>query len=259
MSDAPSDLAAFQDAFAGALRGERDLSTFGPAEAVAAGLSVYRNTTAKGAADALRGNFPTVERLVGEAWFADCARLYATARPPKQPALIAYGADFPAFLADFAPAAGLPYLADVAGFDWLWLQAHTAADDAVLTPQLANEIGLEALFAMPLALHPATRFGWADTPAATIWRMNRPSARLDGGDVEIDWRGEGLLLARPRGEVESLVLDPADFAFLEAMGSGHSLGEAAGEVLAAHPAFDLGRAFAGLLIIGVFAAPHFDR
>lgn len=256
MSDRLSGLAAFQDAFAGALRAERDVSMFGPAEAVAAGLSVYRNTTVKGAVDALRGNFPTVERLVGEAWFADCARLYATARPPTQPALIAYGADFPAFLADFPPAAGLPYLADVAVFDWLWLQAHTAADDAVLAPQLANVIGLETLFAMPLALHPATRIGWADTPAATIWRMNRPPARLEGGDVEIDWRGEGLLLARPRGEVESLVLDSADFAFVEAMRGGRSLGEAAGGVLAAHPDFDLGRAFAGLLTMGVFAAPR---
>lgn len=38
-----------------------------------AGLAVYRNTVAKGRADALAGLFPTVERLVGSDWFRDAA------------------------------------------------------------------------------------------------------------------------------------------------------------------------------------------
>ncbi len=45
----------------------------GAGPAAEAGLSVYRNTIAKGCADALAAQFPTVERVVGPAWLAAAA------------------------------------------------------------------------------------------------------------------------------------------------------------------------------------------
>lgn len=246
-----SDLAAFQDAFAQAMRGEADLAAFGPDPAVAAGLSVYRNTSMKGAVDALRGNFPAVERLVGEDWFADVARLYAASRPPASPVLLDYGEGFPAFLGDFPPAKGLPYLADVALFDWLWIEAHVAADAPAFTARDAAAIAPEALFAMGLTLHPSARLAWSDQPAATIWSANRAGA----DDCEVGWRGEGLILVRPDGEVMSRILDLAAFTFLAAIRDGQTLGEAATAALSTDPAFDLGPAFADLLNLGAFEKP----
>lgn len=59
-------LAAFQDAFVAALTGAPD-SAAGEVAALVGqpGFAVYRNTLAKGCVDALRANFPAVERLVG--------------------------------------------------------------------------------------------------------------------------------------------------------------------------------------------------
>ena len=77
-------LGAFQDAFVAALTGAPD-SAAGEVAALVGqpGFAVYRNTLAKGCVDALRANFPTVERLVGEEWFAAAATLYARQMPPR--------------------------------------------------------------------------------------------------------------------------------------------------------------------------------
>ncbi|MBU1803547.1 MAG: DNA-binding domain-containing protein, partial [Gammaproteobacteria bacterium] len=85
-------LAAFQDAFVAALTGAPG-SAAGEVAALVGqpGFAVYRNTLAKGCVDALRANFPAVERLVGEEWFAAAATLYARAMPPRSGPLLEYG------------------------------------------------------------------------------------------------------------------------------------------------------------------------
>ena len=251
-----SELATFQEAFSKALRGEGDLSAFGPPGALDAGLRVYRNTCAKGAIDALRGAFPAVERLVGTDWFGDCARIYALAAPPSEPSLLAYGGGFPSFLEDFAPATDLPYLPAVAALDWLWNETHLEVDALPFSPAAAAAVAPDDLFAAHIALHSSARIAWFDLPAASIWRANREPSTMPR-DGEINWKGEGLLLVRPHGEVVHRLLDAPAFAFLDACRGGRTLGEAASVALAAEPDFDLARVFADLLQIGAFAAPVF--
>ncbi len=91
-------LAAFQDAFVAALTGAPD-SAAGEVAALVGqpGFAVYRNTLAKGCVEALCANFPAVERLVGEEWFAAAATLYAREMPPRSGPLLEYGENFPAF------------------------------------------------------------------------------------------------------------------------------------------------------------------
>src|SRR3990167_7131288 len=101
------DLATFQITLARAIR-EPD---FNPEAFGAAGLSVYRNTVAKGLIDVLRANFPAVDRIVGETWFAACARVFIGEHEPRSPVLATWGAAFPGFLRTFGPAAEIPYLA----------------------------------------------------------------------------------------------------------------------------------------------------
>src|SRR5665213_1812162 len=58
-------------------------------------FGVYRNNVITGLIEALQDSFPAVCRLVGEEYFRAMARLYVTARPPRSPVLLQYGADFP--------------------------------------------------------------------------------------------------------------------------------------------------------------------
>src|SRR5262245_50571648 len=91
-------------------------------------LSIYRNTSRATLTKALRLNFPAVEHLVGEDFFATAADGFITREPPQSAWLDLYGEGFPAFLQDFAPAVTLVYLADTARLEWAVGRALHAPD-----------------------------------------------------------------------------------------------------------------------------------
>ncbi len=119
------DLADFQRDFAAALVDGR------PARADrfrSQAFAVYRNTSARGVVEALRAAYPTVDMLLGDEMFTSVALDYRREQPPTGPVLSDYGADFPACLSRQPWTSELPYLADVARLDWLWLDSFLAAD-----------------------------------------------------------------------------------------------------------------------------------
>ncbi|MEI9987268.1 MAG: DNA-binding domain-containing protein [Aliidongia sp.] len=136
-------------------------------------FAVYRNNVAVGLIEALRSGFPVVNRLVGEEFFTAMARLHALRCPPSSPVLLAYGGDFPAFIAEFEPAATLPYLADVARFEWLWLEAFHAADADPLAIEDLRRVPVDRLPGLRLCLHPSTRIVELAHPALAIWRAHQ--------------------------------------------------------------------------------------
>lgn len=220
------------------------------------GFAVYRNTVVKGCIDALQANFPAVSRLVGEDWFRAAAALYARAQPPGDSRLLVYGADFPDFLADFAPAADLPYLSCVARLDRFWTESHVAADALVLEPSALAGLPPEQLGDLVLQPHPAARWAWFDgQPIYTLWQRNRCSAAegMDSGDA-LDWTGEGALLTRPGGVVAWTALEAGGCAFLDACAAGRPLALAADEALARQADCDLARLMAALLQAGAFCS-----
>src|SRR5690606_31278590 len=77
-------------------------------------FAVYRNNVTVGLINALATRFPAVQRIVGEEFFRDMARVYVRAHPPRSRLLMEYGDDFADFVAGFGPVAELEYLADVA-------------------------------------------------------------------------------------------------------------------------------------------------
>lgn len=245
------DLASFQNDLARAIR-DPDYS---PANFSPAGLSVYRNTVAKGLVDALRANFPTVDRIVGEAWFSACAHVFIRAHAPRSPVLATYGEAFPDFLRTFEPAADIAYIADVAQVDALWTQSHFAADELLLDPASLQSLAEDRLLELPLSLHASARIAWFDAPVATLWRLNRPPAPLPGPEgFSVDWRPEGIALCRPHGEVVAIALTPWQFSFLEACRSGQSFGDAMSAAEDQNTDIDangLGELFAA----GLFGAP----
>lgn len=126
---------------------------------VEAALRVHRNTVLGAGVNALRLSCPTVDRLVGEAFFDQAAAAFVRSSPPRVARLSAYGEGFAEFLAGHAPAAALPYLPDVARLD-------LAIDRAVRTPQGERRFVLEA--GVMLALPAGLTVLWLDYPADRI-------------------------------------------------------------------------------------------
>ena len=253
----PGALAHFQDDFTHALLATDDAAPPALATLTAQpAFAVYRNTVMKGCIDALQANYPAVTRLVGEEWMRAAAAVYARDALPALPMLLHYGANFADFLAQFEPAAELPYLPGVARLDRCWTEAHAAASEDGLDPAALSQLASGNFSHARLQPHAAARWAWfTDAPIYTIWSRNRSDAPFDD---DIDWNPEGALLTRPRDAVSWCALDRADCAFLDACAAGGTVAHAAQAALKAQPDADPGRLMAALLEAGAFSRLHLN-
>lgn len=214
-------------------------------------FDVYRNNVVHGLVNALEARFPVTSRLVGRAFFRSMARVYAAAHRPRTPLLMHYGDDFPRFIADFTPAAPLPYLPDVARLERAWSQAYHAVEaDSVDVRSLAR-LRPEKLAASRLRLHPSLRLLRSPHPVATIW-----SAHQTAGDVipPAGWEAEDVLVVRPQAEVRIHLLPAGGYEFVVALAAGSTV-QVAAEAAQAHSAeFDAGDHLVGLAGLGVIAS-----
>ena len=244
---------AFHTAFERALAGDdQALSpwlTKAPSDQ--GGLTVYRNTSAKGLVDAVIAQFPTVTSVVGEAWMAQAALAFCESHPPTIAPLVAFGEDFPDWVSGSAQDQDLAYLPDLARLDRLWTQCHTAADDDGLTPDDLALLTPDIFFTHRLAPKAAAQWMAFDWATPTLWRALRRDPDLAA--FELEARPEGLLLSRPDLDLEHQVIHTGACTFLSACREGRSIAAAAEAALSVQPDLDLQSAFATLIAAGVFS------
>ena len=195
-------------------------------------FAVYRNNVAVSLTEALATRFPVIRRLVGEAFFAPLARLYAETEPPRSPVLAEWGEGFAAFLAGFPPLAAYPYMADVARIEVARGRAFHAADAAPISPATLATADPHRL---RLTLHPSVTLLRLSHPAVSIWARNQPG----GESLPLATGPETALILRDAAyQVPVHALSPGDATFLDALLAGHPLGPAAEAALAAQPDHD---------------------
>lgn len=223
----------------------------GPAsKAAAKRYAVYRNNVTVSLIDALAAVYPAVQRITGVEFFRAMARFHIRETPPASPLLIEYGRDFPAFIARYEYAEGMPWLADTARIERAWLDAYHAADATALAASDLASVPAERLGGLVLAPHPAARIVRSRFAAATIFAANRaaaPVGSIDAGEAE------DALITRPELDVVVRRLAPGEAVFLSALCAGRPLGEAAGAALEAHPDFDIAAGLATLIESGACA------
>lgn len=248
------DLTHFQDAFTAALAGETDALApwWDDTQAGVAGLSVYRNTVAKGCADALVANFPSVERVTGADWLSAAAVLHAAAHPPSRASLLDYGEMFPDWLADFPPAEDMPFLPDLARLDLAWTRAHLARDASPLAATAFEALDADAFARTAAVLHPSAQVAAFEDGSAGLWIALRAASPPEA--LELDDAPSAVLILRAALEIEIHPLSPGGFAFLDACRQDQSLAEAAAAALVAEPGLALASRFADLIAAGAFVA-----
>ncbi len=245
-------LAGLQRAFQDAVLGEADgtLAEHVTAPGLAARIAVYRNTVQGSLGEVIAAAFPVTRRIVGDAFFSALARRFAAGHPPRLPQLSAYGADFPDLLAEEAALHRLPYLADVARLEWARGESYFAAEAPALTPGVLIETSPEALDALKLRLHPATRLVRSPYPIHRIWQVNQPEVEdVPAVDMSV---AENVVLTRREGRVALRLTSAGDAALVAAIAEGEGLGDAAARALAEDAAFDLESALRDHLIAGTF-------
>jgi hypothetical protein len=132
-------------------------------------FNVYRNNVAAARIEALKAQFPVVCSFVGDEFFTGMARAFMQAHPARSPLLSEYGAELADFIGEFAPASGLPCLADMARLEWLCLQALGAADRPAFSLQQLAATEPAALLDARAEFHPAFRFLSSLHPIVAIW------------------------------------------------------------------------------------------
>jgi len=224
---------------------------FGPPGSVRSQrFAVYRNNVAVGLIEALRSSFPVVNQLVGDEFFSVMARGYALRSPPGSPVLLAYGEGFPGFIAAFEPAATLPYLADVALFEWLWLEAYHAADAEPMAIERLQEVPMDRLADLKLTLHPSARFMRFSHPVLAVWLAHQQEGGAVG--LEIGGAPEQLVLVRPCADVHAIVLSPGALAFLRAIQGGMTIAGGVTRALEEEPAIRIADLLSTLFHAGAF-------
>lgn len=177
----------------------------------------------------LRATYPAVERLVGEEFFAFAATAFARAQPPRDPLLAGWGGGFPDVVEALPQAASLPWLGDVARFEWAWHQASISPVAACLD--------LGALAAVPPERQPALRF--VPDPSVRLLvlatqgdAIARAALAGDAPALEALDPREGpvrlLLHCAGGGVVAQRVAAASDWAFLTALFGGARLDEVLG-------------------------------
>ena len=219
--------------------------------AVSARLAIYRNNTQTILRNALRADYPVVERLVGGEFFDHAADAYIAESPSLSGDVGDYGISFPHFLTTFSAVASLPYLADVARLERAWVNVFLAAEATPADFSDLATIPLERLGNVRFAIHPAIRWVVSQYPVMTIWSANQPD-HIGDCTVRLDSGAELVLLRRIETEVELCALEPGEHAWLEALASGSTLADAVEAAFVAQQDFDLARSLHRHIIEGSF-------
>ncbi|PWB89412.1 DUF2063 domain-containing protein [Methylocystis sp. MitZ-2018] len=214
-------------------------------------FAIYRNNVCVGLVDALAERFPICLQLVGDEFFRAMAQCYVREHLPRTPMLFEYGDAFATFVSDFAPARELPYLPDVARLEYAVGQAYHAADAAPLSLDSLRALPLDRLESATAVLHPSTHVVASAYPIVSIWRRHMSDEEMT--PVELD-HGEEALVVRPELAIKVTALPAGGSAFVDALRSGGTFGEAVNAATAVAADFKLTDCLRELLLTGAFVA-----
>lgn len=188
-------------------------------------FGVHRNNVTVSLVEALADTFPVVQQLVGDAFFRAMAGAFVRQSPPVSPVLAWYGDAFADFVAAFPPAAGVPYLADVARLEYDRVVAFHATDaEPVPVAEIAACLNdAAALPALRLQLHPSLQVIDSPFAIASLWGAHQGLGDLASIDPA---QPECALVLRHGLSVEIISVPAAAGRFVAALQGGAALGAA---------------------------------
>ncbi|MGH8028722.1 MAG: HvfC/BufC family peptide modification chaperone [Arenimonas sp.] len=218
-------------------------------------FAVHRNTFVATLVDALADGFPVTQAIVGTEFFRAMARARIHADPPRSPLLMDYARKFPRFIATYAAAGNVPWLAAVARIEALRIESFHAEDALAVDVSGFMELAGEPqrLARTTIGLHPAARWLRSRHAAYSLWAAHQglqdmATAELGGIDTAL---GEDVLVARPALELIVARLPPGALEFLEALAAGCSVAAAFAEAQQGDARTDPATIFSALIRHGL--------
>jgi hypothetical protein len=191
-------------------------------------LAIYRNNFLISLCEALKANFPVTLQLVGGHFFEQAARRFVLARPPQRPCLFEYGAGFPAYLRDLPQLTSLPYVAEMARFEFARITVYNAPAEQHISSDTLGGLPPDQLEALLIRRVRHAQIVTVHAPVLELWTSHqRPDPDLSG--IDMRGRPHALLVCRPERMLTVRELDPPAAQFLSAAESETRLGTAAAQ------------------------------
>ena len=186
-------------------------------------LGIYRNTCHSALTETLRMTYPVVDRLVGRDFFDVAAGQFTAAHPLRSGYLNEYGDGFADFLAALHPASALPYLADVARFEWALTAAANAEDAPVLDPRALAAVEPERHASLRFEPHASVRFLALAYPADQIADAVLSADDAAMADIDLSSGPVWLVVHRGPDGVEAQRLEQNACGFISRLCAGETL------------------------------------
>src|SRR6516162_4463723 len=119
-------------------------------------MSIYQNNISSQLVNTLLNTYPLITRLLGSDFFRLVAKDYIKHYPSCSSNLHDYGQYLNDFLASYPPVKSLPYLTEVAFFEWLCHTLHFAADHSSFDIALLENVSPNQYPHLHFILHPAS-------------------------------------------------------------------------------------------------------
>src|SRR5262245_30856413 len=186
-------------------------------------IGIYRNNFLVGLGEGLKANFPVTQLLLGAAFFEQAARRFILAHPPRRPCLFEYGAKFPDYLRELPELSALPYVAEVARFEFARITAYNAPVERAVTAEILAGLPPDRLDSLPIRLAWHTQIIAVTAPVLDLWNAHQ-APEPDLSAIDMNPRPHSLLVCRPERMLVVQELDAAAACFLSAARETATLG-----------------------------------
>lgn len=220
-------LLELQRAFALGLHDEaQDVNAWADGDGIsaAARLRVYRNNARSVFERALEATFPVVRERVGPDYFRQLSHFYRRAHPPAAGDLHEVGRHFAVFLSVYLADSPYEWLAELAALEWAIAESGVAAESTVTEAAELAVVDPESVAGVRLRFVPSLQRVSARVPVLAVWRANQPDAGQ--ATVDLSTGPEFILLHRTANGVQLRGLQAAEFAFVDSLTAGATLGAA---------------------------------
>lgn len=163
-------------------------------------LNIYRGSVHGILTQSLGETFPVCKQLLGEEFFDKMCDRFIDQYPPSTPFFSHFGNNLALFLSEFEPVNNLPFIPDVAAFEWsrheLWRQKVNDPFDFSQIANLTEEQQARLLFTLSPSLH----LFQSEYRIDLIWFAHQDNSDIALEDIDINTEINLLLWKSHNGD-----------------------------------------------------------
>lgn len=199
-------------------------------------ISIYQQNILSTLTHALKTAYPLIMKIIGDECFNVTAKKYIDSYPSLSGDLNEYGAYFSDFLATYENLHQLPYLAEVAKFEWTCHRIVLMGEHLPFDIKMLERIATDQYAQLHFNLSPACEIHCFQYPILRIIALCKNEIP---GPIDLHEGGVNLLIYKRHFDVSLVSLSKGEFIFLTALQENKSLADSLELALEKDPLFKL--------------------